>query len=92
MSAIEPFAKVRAGKTPPGATKWQQYATPDGIFVDVDTSAAKFQGEVFYTASLAGDTSHWVTTGGSCIYSPHQQGLQGLRQIHRRPPRRRRIT
>ena len=75
MSASEPFAKVRAGKTPPGSTDWKVYS-PDGIYVDVDTSAASFKGDVFYTCSLAGVSSHWVTTGGSCIYNPTSKGFR----------------
>jgi hypothetical protein len=68
---------VGAGKTTPGATNWVQYSTPDGIYVDVDTSAAGFGSKtVIYTTSLAGDTSHWVTTGGSCVYLPTNKGFR----------------
>jgi hypothetical protein len=67
--------KTAAGRTPPGATDWKQYS--DGIYVDVDTSAAGFgERSVIYTTSLAGEKGHWLTTGGSCIYSPTNKGFR----------------
>lgn len=69
--------KIAAGRTTPGATNWKQYSTPDGIYVDVDTSAAGFGSKtVIYTTSLAGESSHWVTTGGNCVYSPTNKGFR----------------
>jgi hypothetical protein len=68
--------RIFAGQTPPGATKWQQYSSGNGVFVDVDTSAAKFTTTPIYVASLGGRTSHWDTTGGSSIYKPTPTGFQ----------------
>jgi hypothetical protein len=71
------FYLMRAGQTAPGKTDWKQYSTPSGIYVDVDTSEANFtEGEVVYTASLAGNSNHWATTGGSCIYNPTAKGFR----------------
>jgi hypothetical protein len=76
-------ALVASGSTTPGSTGWVQYS-PDGIYVDVDTSAAGFSATPRYLSSLGGDSSHWTTMGGCCIYSPtatnfrvyiHQTGI-----------------
>ncbi len=70
------FYKLGAGQTTPGKTDWKQYSTPNGIFVDVDTTEAKFTGTPIYTTSLAGNNHHWSTTGGSCIYNPTEKGFR----------------
>lgn len=69
--------KMAAGRTTPGATDWKQYSQPYGIYVDVDTSAAGFGSKtVIYTTSLAGEGSHWETTGGSCVYDSTNKGFR----------------
>ena len=60
--------KIASGKTQAGYTNWQQYGT-DGIFVDIDTSAAGFSKTPNYVASLHGLGFLWETTGGSEIYN-----------------------
>ncbi|MFJ8849321.1 hypothetical protein [Streptomyces sp. NPDC102437] len=51
--------RVGAGKTAPGQG-WQAYQpVPGVIYIDVDTSAAHFEGNPTYTTSLS-------STGGSC--------------------------
>jgi hypothetical protein len=67
---------VAAGETPPGSTDWKQYS-PEGIYVDVDTSDAGFGSRtVVYTCSLGGDSRHWTTTGGSCIYNAARKSFR----------------
>ncbi len=69
--------KVRSGSTPVGLTEWQQYeGEMPGIYVEVDTRAAKFKRTPHYVASLVGRTNHWLTTGGSCIYNPTPTGFR----------------
>jgi hypothetical protein len=68
--------RMFAGQTPPGATKWKQYPNGTGIFVDVDTSAAKFATTPVCVASIGGTQSHWDTTGASSIYKPTPIGFQ----------------
>ena len=68
--------RIFAGQTPPGATKWQQYPNNTGVFVDVDTSAAKFASTPIYVASIGGRQSHWDTTGASSVYKPKPTGFQ----------------
>jgi hypothetical protein len=68
---------IRAGQTTPGKTDWKQYGTTThGIYVDVDTREARFTGNVIYTASLAGTSHHWATTGGSCVYDATDTGFR----------------
>jgi hypothetical protein len=67
--------KISAGRTEPGATKWEQYKT-NSITVEVDTSAANFEKTVIYTTSLAGKSHHWEAIGGSSVYSPTSKGFK----------------
>src|ERR1700726_1890841 len=65
-----PIRNLASGSTPSGATNWQQYEPPppyNGIFVDVDTSAAGFDTPPVYITSLGGNGSHWATTGATYI-------------------------
>jgi hypothetical protein len=70
---------IGAGSTPVGQTNWQDYIENNvrlGIYVDVDTSAAKFSGTPIYVSAIGGDAWHWLTTGGSAIYSPTATGFR----------------
>ncbi len=48
---------------------WQVYA-PNGLFINVDTSSARFAKTPVYVASIQGTKLHWAITGGSAIYFP----------------------
>jgi hypothetical protein len=67
--------RIGAGQTPPGATGWVYYNS-DGIYVDVDTSAAGFTQTPIYITSLHGQTEHWSTTGASSVYLPTATGFR----------------
>jgi hypothetical protein len=62
-------SKTAYGRTAPGEG-WQPYAVDEtkGIFIDVDTSAAKFKSPPIYITSLGGEACHWEVTGASAIY------------------------
>ncbi|MBD2301378.1 MULTISPECIES: RICIN domain-containing protein [Nostocales] len=66
--------KIASGNTTPGATNWQQYS--DGIYIEVDTSAAGFTKTPRYITSLAGDSKHYGTTGATSIYNPTATGFR----------------
>lgn len=66
--------RVASGRTPQLSTNWQVY-TGSGIFVDVDTTAAKFTGNPVYLTSIGGVSSHWSTIGATSIY-PIGPGIQ----------------
>ncbi len=70
--------RIASGKTPPGATAWQQYNPPanTGIYVDVDTSAAHFASVPVYITSLGGNSVHWATTGATSVYVPTATGFR----------------
>jgi RNA polymerase sigma factor (sigma-70 family) len=64
--------KIVHGRTAPGEG-WQRYGTTGeeaalGIYIDVDTSAAKFKSVPTYITSLGGDNGHWAVTGVTSIY------------------------
>jgi hypothetical protein len=59
--------RIASGQTPPGATAWQVYS-PNGIFVDIDTTAGKFLSAPVYITSIGGKTRHWSTIGATSIY------------------------
>lgn len=71
-------AKFASGKTQPGATKWQRDTSSvgDGIYVDVDTSAAGFAQTPIYVTSIGGDSYHWGVTGASAVYKPTPTGFR----------------
>jgi hypothetical protein len=57
----------RSGKTVAGEG-WEHYST-GGIFINVDTTAAGVTSDdVTYTTSMMGTSSHWMSTGSSCVY------------------------
>lgn len=60
---------IASGQTSPGQG-WQQN-TDAGVYLDVDTSLAKFSGTPTYVISLGGAGSMWLSSGGaSSIYDP----------------------
>ncbi len=63
-----------SGHTPIGATAWRQFGA-HGLVVDVDTSECGFDAPPQFLTSLGGRTKHWVTKGGSSIYSPKANGF-----------------
>jgi RNA polymerase sigma factor (sigma-70 family) len=89
-------SKIAHGKTAPGEG-WQPYGTTAeeaalGIYIDVDTSEAKFKSVPTYITSLSGDNCHWEMTGVSAIYprlDPEKKPLpleSGFRIYLRYPP------
>lgn len=74
LFAGAPF-RMGVGKTPSGSTAWQVYGT-NGIFVDVDTTAAGFVKTPLYVTALHGTSSHWATTGGTSVYQPTPTGFR----------------
>ncbi|HYR07974.1 MAG TPA: hypothetical protein VEQ60_09405 [Longimicrobium sp.] len=66
---------IASGQTPPGSTNWQPYGS-SGIFVDVNTSAAKFPSTPVYVTSLGGNSGNWSTTGGSSVYQETPTGFR----------------
>jgi hypothetical protein len=71
-------AKFASGKTEPGATKWQRDTkiVGDGVYVDVDTSAAGFVQTPIYVTSIGGDSYHWAVTGASAVYQATPTGFR----------------
>ncbi|WP_435240662.1 hypothetical protein [Streptomyces cucumeris] len=67
--------RVGSGKTSPGQG-WQLYGQ-EGVFLDVDTSAARFAGTPVYTASLnsTGGNQLWAV-GASSVYSATATGFR----------------
>ena len=61
--------RIASGRTVPGKTNWQVY-DPNGIDLDVDTSAGRLTGTPIYITSIGGDGRHWSTTGDTSIYNP----------------------
>jgi hypothetical protein len=66
---------ICTGSTLSGATSWHQYS-PQGIYLDVDTSACGYTAVPRYFTSLGGDSYHWVTTGATSIYWPTATGFR----------------
>jgi hypothetical protein len=62
--------KTAYGRTAPGEG-WQPYPADEtkGIYIDVDTSAAKFKSPPVYITSLGGETCNWEVRGVSAIYA-----------------------
>jgi hypothetical protein len=62
-----PTARIAAGQTTAGQG-WQAYGDR-GIYIDVDTSAARFTGRPIYVTSI-GSTggSQWALLGSSAVY------------------------
>ncbi|MFI6920131.1 hypothetical protein ACIBIZ_09260 [Nonomuraea spiralis] len=64
-----PTARIAAGRTASGQG-WQAYGT-NGIYIDVDTSAAHFSGSPIYVTSVSGPGGNqWNLVGPSAVYDP----------------------
>ncbi len=74
--ALSQTVQVARGSTPVGTTAWQQYPDGQGVFVDVDTSSARFTTTPIYITSLGGTNTHWGTTGATSIYTPTPTGFR----------------
>jgi RNA polymerase sigma factor (sigma-70 family) len=75
-------SKTAYGRTTPGEG-WQPYGTTEeeaamGIYIDVDTSEAKFKSVPVYVTSLGGESCHWEVTGVSAIYAREDQDKKPL--------------
>jgi hypothetical protein len=70
-----PTHRISAGRTAPGQG-WQQYQNNWGVFIDVNTTAHRFNTTPVYVTSLHGNSSHWDTTGGSSVYTPTPTGFR----------------
>jgi hypothetical protein len=66
--------RIAAGSTVPGQG-WVSYGTA-GLYIDVDTSSARFIGNPVYTSSVGGIGGQWALTGTSAIYSPTATGFR----------------
>ena len=67
--------QIAAGSTVPGATAWQIYDAA-GIYVDVETSGARFSRVPVYVTALGGHAHHWATVGGAAVYQPTAAGFR----------------
>jgi len=67
--------RIASGQTPKGTTAWQVYS-PNGIFVDVNTTTGKFASTPVYVTSIGGDSSHWATAGATSIYNATATGFR----------------
>src|SRR5262245_49484797 len=68
--------RIASGRTLPGSTAWQQSTGGEGIFVDVDTTAAHLTGTPVYVTSLGGNNSNWNTTGATSVYNATATGFR----------------
>ena len=73
-----------SGHTPSGGTPWRQHKL-DTLYVDVDTSHAKFTSVPTYIASLSQGVAHWRLEGVHAIYKATHAGFR----IYVRNPLRR---
>jgi hypothetical protein len=82
MPALLP---VKAGRTPgPGIEDplagWRQYQGGSGPGIYIDVVAALSFTDPVYVASLSGNSTHWQTTGGNCVYpTPNRPLTEGFR-------------
>ncbi|MER5619278.1 hypothetical protein [Streptomyces sp. NPDC002215] len=67
--------RVGSGKTTPGGG-WQTYST-EGVYIDIDTTSAKFSGDPVYHASIysTGGSQLW-THGAHAIYQVSATGFR----------------
>ncbi len=71
--------RMVSGSTPATTTAWKQYnnnPASNGVFVDINTSAAGFKSTPFYITSLGGNGGHWTTMGATSIYSASKTGFR----------------
>jgi hypothetical protein len=67
---------AKAGRTARGKhSGWKQFGS-HSLFMDVDTSAAKFKTVPHYVAALDGYHSHWRTVGSHSLYHPTTTGFR----------------
>src|SRR5512139_2749135 len=66
--------RIAGGHTPVGLG-WQAYGN-GGLYIDVDTSSARFSSTPIYFTSIGGGSDHWRTTGANAIYSPSPKGFR----------------
>ncbi|GAA0945884.1 hypothetical protein [Nonomuraea longicatena] len=69
-----PTLRTGAGQTRPGEG-WVAYGA-NGIYIDVNTSAAKFAGAPIYVSSVGGSGTQWGLVGTGAIYSPTATGFR----------------
>jgi len=67
--------KIASGSTTTGATDWKEYGK-NGIYVDIDTSAAGFTETPLYFTSIGGNGNHWTTMGATSIYKASPMGFR----------------
>jgi hypothetical protein len=67
--------RIASGRTNPGSTAWVAYGA-SGIYVDVDTTAARLTGNPVYVTSIGGTSNQWATTGATSIYAPTPTGFR----------------
>jgi hypothetical protein len=69
------YAAPCSGFTSRTNTNWVDY-TSTGIYVDIDTSRCGFDSTPLYFTSLGGARSHWLSKGGTSIYSATTDGFR----------------
>ncbi|MFD0883927.1 hypothetical protein ACFQ08_05065 [Streptosporangium algeriense] len=63
-----PTARIASGHTTPGQG-WQAYGA-NGIYIDVNTTSARFTGTPVYVTSITGPGGNqWGLVGPSAVYS-----------------------
>jgi hypothetical protein len=67
--------KFASGSTTPGATNWIRYSD-NGIYLDIDVSAAGFTETPKYFTSIGGRSNHWTTQGATSIYNASPNGFR----------------
>ena len=55
---------------------WKTYLHDEGVYVDVDTSAAGFVHTPVYLTSISGDAHHGETSGATSVYQPTRTGFR----------------
>lgn len=74
-AAANPAGTIRIGSGRSATCQWTQYS-PDGITMQVDTSAAGFAGNPVYVTSIGGSSSHWSLAGTGAVYAPDNGNLR----------------
>jgi hypothetical protein len=75
LNALYAAPTVCKGQTAQGATAWQQYS-PEGIYLDVNTSGCGFSSTPLYFTSIGGTGGHWASSGATAIYYPSATGFR----------------
>jgi hypothetical protein len=74
-AATNPAGTIRISSGRSATCQWTQYS-PDGITMQVDTSAAGFAGNPVYVTSIGGSSSHWSLAGTGAVYAPDNGNLR----------------